>query len=605
MRPGSQAPLLIAVVGLSPRAGTTVTTLALARTWPGPEAGLIVEVDSDGGQLAEMVDADPYRGLASLPRAIIPGEPIDPVLLAQHMQYLPGGEALLAAPPHRDADRAEQAAQWLIAAQASWAELGVTVFADCGVLAPDSVPDPVMAAADACLVVVRAEHNDPEQAAHRIRALARHSRCRGVVLIGASARGDYATLLGLPLLGTLPENRTSAQALLHGTRAPRRRPRLLPAARTIATDLHHQLRAPTGTDRPPPTPPAARQNWRTRPQASAPTIYRLDPAPAVSAPPRAPEPSVVQGPDPLTMTPVYEPILASAGEDAGQPVEDDLAAAPVPDPRPDPAPESEYSTPVQTPQDTVPALSVRVFGPTRIFWGAADGTESVEITNQLRPRSRELLTMLALHPDGLSRARLTELLWGDRAPVRATGALTNALSRLRTSINAATGGQIPRLLIDDQPHYRLSRVLVGVDYWDFNAAVAARHSASSETDQVAAARHIAELATSELASDLSDTWVEALRESARRNALNALSWLATRNTENDPRATLGLLEKTAESDPYNETVWQDILRLHARLGEYSALARTYSLMTHKLAEIGQTPSSETRLLLEQLRHTAK
>ncbi|MGW0330172.1 BTAD domain-containing putative transcriptional regulator [Nocardia sp. NPDC003183] len=600
MRPGSQAPLLIAVVGLSPRAGTTATTLALARTWPGPEAGLIVEVDPNGGQLAEMVDADPYRGLASLPRAIIPGEPIAPVLLAQHVQYLPGGEALLAAPPHRDADRAEQTAQLLTAAHASWAELGVTVFADCGVLAPDSVPDPVMAAADACLIVVRAEHNDPEQAAHRIRALARHSPCRGVVLIGANTRSDYATLLGLPLLGTLPENRASAQALLHGTRPPRR-PHLIPAARTIATDLHHQLHAPTGNDRPPPTPPAGRQNRRTRPQANAPTIYRLDPAPAVSAPPRAPEPSVVQRPDPLAMTPVYEPILASAGEDAGQPVEDDLAAAPDPELEP----KSQYSAPAQTPQDTVPALSVRVFGPTRIFWRAADSTESVEITNQLRPRSRELLTMLALHPDGLSRARLTELLWGDRAPERATGALTNALSRLRTSINAATGGQIPRLLIDDQPHYRLSRVLVGVDYWDFNAAVAARHSASSETAQVAAARQIAELATSELASDLSDTWVEALRESARRNALNALSWLATRNTENDPRATLGLLEKTAESDPYNETVWQDILRLHARLGEYSALARTYSLMTHKLAEIGQTPSSETRLLLEQLRHTAK
>ncbi|MFD3430743.1 BTAD domain-containing putative transcriptional regulator [Nocardia fluminea] len=601
MRPGSQAPLLIAVVGLSPRAGTTATTLALARTWPGPEAGLILEADPDGGQLAEMVDADPYRGLASLPRAITPGEPIDPVLLAQHVQYLPGGEALLAAPPHRDADRAEQAAQLLTAAHASWAELGVTVFADCGVLAPDSVPDPVMAAADACLIVVRAEHNDPEQAARRVRALARHSPCRGVVLIGASARSDYATLLGLPLLGTLPENRASAQALLHGTRAPRRRPRLLPAARTIATALHHQLRAPTEDDRPTQssTPPAARQNWRTRHQANVPTIYRLDQAPAVTPPPRAPEPSVVQGRDPLAMAPAYEPVLASAGEDAGQPVEDDLAAAPVPEP------ESQYYAPVQTPQATVPALSLRVFGPTRIFWRAADGTESGEITNQLRPRSRELLTVLALHPDGLSRARLTELLWDERAPKRATGALTNALSRLRTSINAATGGQIPRLLIDDQPHYRLSRVLVGVDYWDFNAAVTARHSASSETDQVAAARHIAELATSELASDLSDTWVEALRESARRNALNALSWLATRNTENDPRATLGLLEKTAESDPHNETVWQDILRLHARLGEYSALARTYSLLTHKLAEIGQTPSTETRLLLEQLRHTTK
>ncbi len=598
MRPASPAPLLIAVVGLSPRAGTTATTLALAHTWPGPEAGLVVEAGPAGGQLAEMVDADPYLGLASLARAITPGGAIAPDLLAQHVQFLPGGEALLAAPPHRDADRAVQAAQLLAFPHASWAELGVTVFADCGVLAPDSRPDPVMSAADACLVVVRAAHSDPEHAAHRIRVLASHVRCRGVVLIGASARSDYATLLGLPLLGTLPENRASARALLHGTRAPRRRPRLLPAARIIATAVHHQLRTPTGNDRPtpPPTPPVARQNRRTRDYANLPTIYRLDRPPAPSPPPRA-EPAVVEGPVPLAMTPVDEPVLARAGEDAGHLVESDLAAAPVPEP--------EYSAPVQKPPATEPALSLRVFGPTRIFWRAADNTESVEITTQLRPRSRELLTVLVLHPDGLSRAQLSDLLWGERAPERTTGALTNALSRLRTSISTATEGQITGLLTDDQPRYRISPVLVGVDYWDFNAAVDARHSASSEADQAVAARRIAELATSELASDLAESWVEALRESARRNALNALSWLATRNTDIDPRATLGLLEKTAESDPYNETVWQDILRLQARLGEHSALARTYSLLTHKLAKIGEAPSPETRQLLEHLRRTAE
>ncbi len=603
MNPGSQAPLLIAVVGLSPRAGTTATTLALAHTWPGPEAGLVVEAGPAGGQLAEMVGADPYLGLASLARAITPGEAIAPDLLAQHVQFLPGGEALLAAPPHRDPDRAVQAAQLLAFPHASWAELGVTVFADCGVLAPDSIPDPVMAAADACLVVVRAAHSDPEQATHRIRVLASHVPCRGVVLTGASARSDYATLLGLPLLGTLPENRASARALLHGTRAPRRRPRLLPAARIIATAVHHQLRTPTGIDRPtpPPTSPAARQNRRTRRQANLPTIYRLDQAPAPSPPPRAPEPAVVEGPVPLAMTSVDEPVFARAGEDAGHMVEGDRAAAPVPEPEPEP----EYSAPVQTPQATEPALCLRVFGPTRIFWRAADNTESVEITTQLRPRSRELLTVLALHPDGLSRAQLSDLLWGERAPGRTTGALTNALSRLRTSISTATEGQITGLLTDDQPRYRISPVLVGVDYWDFNAAVDARHSASSEADQAVAARRIAELATSELASDLAESWVEALRESARRKALNALSWLATRNTDIDPRATLGLLEKTAESDPYNETVWQDILRLQARLGEHSALARTYSLLTHKLAKIGESPSPETRQLLEHLRRTTE
>ncbi|WP_040693752.1 BTAD domain-containing putative transcriptional regulator [Nocardia vinacea] len=597
---GSQAPLLITVAGLSPRAGTTTTALALAHTWPGPEPALIVEADPAGGQLAEMVGADPYLGLASLARTITPGKPIDPDRLAQHVQFLPGGDALLAAPPHRDADRAVPAAELLTGPYMSWRALGATVFADCGVPEPDSAPDPVLAAADACLIVVRADHSDPELAARRIRAFTRNSRRRGIVLVGASARGEFAAALGLPLLGTLPDSRASAEALLHGTRAPRRRPHLLPAARAIATALHLQLRTPTRRVRPaePPAGAPARQEGRTRHQTAPPTIYRLEQAPAPSPHPRTPEPAVVEPTAPL---PVPEPALGSGGEDAGQPVEDELVAAPEPGLDTEPA----NSPTVQTPNEAAPALALRVFGPTRIFWRARGTGASVEVTAQLQPRIRELLTVLALHPEGLSRAQLIDMLWGERQPERGTSALTNTLSRLRTSISTATGGQITGLLADDRLHYRLSGMLVGVDYWEFNVAVAERRRASSDTDQAAAARRIAELATSELASDLTDSWVEALRESARRNALNALSWLATRNTENDPRATLGLLETTAESDPYNETVWQDILRLHARLGEYAALARTYSLLTRTLAEIGQTPSPETRQLLEQLRRATK
>ncbi|MGW0252502.1 BTAD domain-containing putative transcriptional regulator [Nocardia goodfellowii] len=591
----SRAPLLIAVAGLGPRAGATTTTLALAQTWQGPEPSLLVEADPAGGVLAGLVDADPYLGLASLARAQSPGTAIDAGQLAEHLQFLPGGVALLAAPPRHDTDRALPAAKILTAQPASWHALGATVFADRGVPEPISAPDPVLATADACVIVVRADLHDPELAAHRIQALTRHSPRRGVVLIGASAHSDFAAALGLPLLGTLPHSRASAEALLHGTRTPRRHPPLLRAARIISTALHHQLGTPTHrtTASEPARPPAARH------QANAPSVYRLAQAPTHSPTPRAAEHPVEELAASVPPPPAAEPVLATEPEGAGPHSENNSATPAEPYRAPEPAAFSP------TPEPTTPALELRIFGPTRIFWHAPEEVEGVEITNRLQPRSRDLLTMLALHPDGLSRARLTDLLWGDHPPERATGALTNALSRLRTSITTATRGEITGLLVHDRLHHRLSNTLVSVDYWDFNTAVAERRRATSDAEQAAAARRIAEIATSELAADLTDTWVEGPRESARRNALNALSWLATRITETDPRATLGLLETTAEHDPYNETVWQDILRLHARLGEYAALARTYSLMTRTLAEIDQKPSSETRELLEQLRRTTR
>jgi DNA-binding SARP family transcriptional activator len=297
-----------------------------------------------------------------------------------------------------------------------------------------------------------------------------------------------------------------------------------------------------------------------------------------------------------------DPDLAHVAADAGRPAEDDLAEPSEPRLDTESAVTSRTGLPRRT---AMPGLAVRIFGPTQIMWRASDSGQNVDITGRLQPRSREALAVLALHPDGVSRSRLIDMLWGERPPERATAALTNTLSRLRTAVATATDGQLAGLLTDDRLRCRLSEAALTVDYWEFTAAVAARRRAGNDDDQAAACRLIADLATAELAPDLTGAWVEPLRESARRDALNALSWLATRNAENDPRATLGLLEESAESDPYNETVWQDILRLHARLGEYSALTRTYSLLTRKLAEIGQTPSQETRHLLDALLRTEK
>lgn len=590
MRTGSQAPLLIAVVGLSPRAGTTTTTVALAHTWPAPETALIVEADPAGGQLADMVGADPYLGLASLARRTNPAQRITPDLLGQHVQILPGGEALLAAPPEPHTVRAVLAAELLTDPDADWRGLGASVFADCGVPEPDSDPHPVIAAADACLFVLRAEHIGPEPALERIRALTGRDCPRGIVLIGGSR--DYAIALGVPVVGTLPVTRAGARALLTARRV-RRSSQLLAPARLVTTAVELQLRAATRRTRsaPPLTPRAARQDHPRRRDDAEPTIYRID-LPPPPPPPPAPEPVVVEPEVPIEMfserPPAPIPVLASEAEDAGQPSTDDLAVASEP---------SSASAPLEFDS---PAVAVLVFGATRIFWRAASSDEQVDITSYFQPRSREIVALLALHPEGLSRSRLIDLIWGGQSHER-SAAFSNALARLRASISTATGGQITGMLTDDRGHCRLSVPAGSVDYWDFLAAVDARRRASSDNDRSVACRAITALAASDLATDVSGSWVEPLRESARRDAHNALNWLADHDADHDPRTTLGLLEMTAETDPYNETVWRDLLRQHARLGEYAALARTYTLMTRKLAEIGETPSRETRELLETLR----
>ncbi|WP_067902636.1 BTAD domain-containing putative transcriptional regulator [Nocardia vaccinii] len=621
--PASVRPLLIAVTGLGPGTGVTTTTVALARAWPGPDAAVVVEADPRGGQLAQLAGVDPYRGLASLARAA--RSPNRRVRIAEHVQLLPGGVGLLASPPGADARKAGWVTTLLTGREhdrrlgdlAAWRAVGASVFADCGTAGSGSALDPIVALADACLIVLDTDLTDPGIAGQQIRDLAARSGHPGVLLIGAAPDSDYATALEVPVLAGLPREPQSATALLAPPRLWPRRNRLLRAAHPIAASVELQLRPPAAT--PPITETPARPRVRRRPRvlgrrpAVGPRVYRIElPTGPAAAPDSADtDPNPSPAPTPPAGTRPAQPTASGATDrDIG------AAAAPrgvVPcetpsGPPPPPAPRPPSRAPDAGAAE--PGLAVRIFGPTRVLWRTADspraGVRGVEITRSLQPRSRELLTVLALHPDGLSRGDLIDALWGQRPPDRPGIALTNALGRLRGAVATATGHQAV-LLIEDRPRYRLDPAAVTVDYWEFTAAVVARRQTSAEAEHIAASRRILDIAsaTATLAADLSDPWVEQLREAARHSTLNALGWLANHTLTQDPRTTLGMLETAVETDPYNEPVWQDILRLHAKLGEYDALTRTYSLLTRKLAEIDATPSPQTRQLLEQLRRTTR
>ncbi|WP_280316393.1 BTAD domain-containing putative transcriptional regulator [Nocardia wallacei] len=615
--------LLIAVAGLEPRTGVTTTAVALAHAWPG--RAVVVEADPAGGQLADLAGADPYRGLASIARAARAGARRIPI--AEHLQYLPSGVGFLAASP-----ATATPTDWVttvltgpghvrhLSDLTPWRELGATVVADCG--AAGSALVPVLAAADACLVIVDADRTDPASAGRRIRELAGHTRHRGVLLIGAAPGSDYARALQMPVLAGLPRDRRSAMALLRRSRLLLRRNQLLAAAHAVTATVELQLRSTA----PPPVHPQAstasarRRAWLPgRRPSERPTVYRLE-LPAAGPP---------AGPGRADAAPTTEPARKSpvraqqtitgqrsrhtgdSGSD-GESVTAALAGTAASEASAATARQASATSPGLTlaspTSGNSPGLVVQLFGPTRL-WAASGppGAGKTEITDRLQPQSLELLAVLALHAGGVSRAELLEALWGGHLPAKPGNALTNALSRLRVALAAATGTDRHAALRPsrDRDRYRLDPAYVRVDYWDFTEAVAARRRAASDADRARACQRIVDLATAPLAQHLTHPWIEPIREAARRDALNALGWLAAHTVTTDPRTTLEMLETATEADPSNEALWQDILRLHAELGEYDALARTYTLLTRKLAEIDAAPSRETRQLFDRLRHTTR
>jgi DNA-binding SARP family transcriptional activator len=259
---------------------------------------------------------------------------------------------------------------------------------------------------------------------------------------------------------------------------------------------------------------------------------------------------------------------------------------------------------------TSPPLRLSVLGATRLHWTPAPPSATTDmstvdvqdLTNAVAPRQRELLVLLALHPDGAHRDTLISTLWEDHPPERRTNTLNTALSRLRRSLTEATHGAHTDILTTADGRYRLDPTLVEVDYWAFRDAVTARRDATDTDQRIAANRRIVAGYRGPLADGLDADWLIPAREATRRDALDAVAALARALIDHDPEHTLDLLETARASDPHNELLYRDILRLQHRLGRYDAIPRTLALLTTRLAELDLQPTTATLTLAARLQH---
>lgn len=228
--------MLIALGSIKGSPGVTTFALALAARWPGASRPVLVECDPAGGDIAARFGLTGSPGLMSLAAAARHAN--DSELIWQHTQTLRGGLSVVAG-----ALRPDQAATALrtlsdaegggvLAAAASRAE--VVVLADCGRLAPESLP--VITAADQLLLLVRPLRDELAHLAARLPELSRCARRVGLLLAGPGySQVEVAAELGVPVLAWVPSDAWTA-SLLCGkpVRASLSRRRLPRAADDVA-----------------------------------------------------------------------------------------------------------------------------------------------------------------------------------------------------------------------------------------------------------------------------------------------------------------------------------------------------------------------------------
>jgi DNA-binding SARP family transcriptional activator len=237
--------------------------------------------------------------------------------------------------------------------------------------------------------------------------------------------------------------------------------------------------------------------------------------------------------------------------------------------------------------DTARPVHLAMLGPLRI---TAAGQE---IGGGLR-KARELMAFLTVNPDGASAEAISEALWPGADPAQATGQRNLALRKARDMLRGATGQTTPMWILHTSGRYRLDPTLISTDLWQFTEALDQARHAATDQDRLAACREAAGLYHGELAEGEGYDWAEPYAETARRRALDAWTTIADIIAPRDPGQALAALESALGHDPYNEYLYQKIMRLQAAAGHPEAVRRTLSLLESRLTDLGITPGPQTR-----------
>jgi DNA-binding SARP family transcriptional activator len=216
-----------------------------------------------------------------------------------------------------------------------------------------------------------------------------------------------------------------------------------------------------------------------------------------------------------------------------------------------------------------------------------------EISGGLR-KARELLAYLAVNPQGATGEGIGEALWPESSSRYAASQRHLAIRKARQMLRTATGLSAPMFIVLAAERYRLDPSLIEVDLWQFDAALGRARDAASGQEQLAALRQAISLYQGPLSDGAAYEWAERHAEPARRRAVDALARAADILQTGDPEQALDTLEAALTHHPYNEALYQKIMRIQGRLGRPDAARRTLALLKSRLSAIGLAPSAETR-----------
>jgi DNA-binding SARP family transcriptional activator len=199
-----------------------------------------------------------------------------------------------------------------------------------------------------------------------------------------------------------------------------------------------------------------------------------------------------------------------------------------------------------------------------------------------RAAALQILTYLAVHPDGATRAELTQAVWPHLPAATIPGRFHTTLADLRKQLHPLLGDE-PVTRHEDR--YQLNTRAIGTDLQPWTAAVAALTHAVGTTAQQNACRGIVEY-RGHLAAGRTWPWLTPAREQIRRTVIDACTSLAEHA---DPDEALTWLRHAIDIDPYNEPLHHQAADLLHTAGDHTGAADLIKRLHRRLADAAPTP----------------
>lgn len=212
--------------------------------------------------------------------------------------------------------------------------------------------------------------------------------------------------------------------------------------------------------------------------------------------------------------------------------------------------------------------------------------------------------LVSEHERSVTRDELIELLWSELPPRAYDVALSAVMSKLRALMSSAGLGRVAVETVSSG--YRLN--LPAAAWIDVDTAAEAVHEAEAalRTGSHEAAYGPAVVACAILRRPFllgeDGTWIEDRRRRLLVLRLRALDCLAEIHSWNrEPTLALRAAEEAVELEPYRETSYRALMRIHDRAGNRGEAVRVYVRLERLLArELGTRPAAETDALMHEL-----